>query len=201
MNTENLLDKYKFTGKERDVETGYDYFGARQYDTDIERWLQVDPMADKYSGWIPYNYCLNNPVNVIDPNGDTVKIQDGDSFIIYTAGMEFHGSNQFVAKVIHALNMMNSKDMVIEVLSSTVALTNNYSFLNMQSNSGQNLIGFKPTTDKNNVTNGADIYAASMNKEDDYNNLKNVSHELFHAYQIDKNVYSNRSSNLEVEAI
>jgi RHS repeat-associated protein len=63
------IDKYKFTQKERDTETGYDYFGARFYDSRLGRWLSVDPLADKYPGWSPYNYTLNNPLRYIDPNG------------------------------------------------------------------------------------------------------------------------------------
>ena len=62
-------DKYKFTEKERDIETGYDYFGARFYDSSIGRWLSVDPLASKYPGWSPYNYTMNNPLRYIDPNG------------------------------------------------------------------------------------------------------------------------------------
>gem|GEM_PF-3427769 len=68
-------DKYKFTGKERDTETNYDYFGARYYDSRLGRWLQVDPLAEKYPGWSPYNYALNNPLIIIDPNGkDTTSV-------------------------------------------------------------------------------------------------------------------------------
>ncbi len=51
-------ERYKFTGKERDTETNYDYFGARYYDSDLGRWLTPDPLADKYPGWSPYNYCF-----------------------------------------------------------------------------------------------------------------------------------------------
>ena len=65
----NVNDKYKFTEKERDVETNYDYFGVRYYDSELTRWLQVDPLADKYPGCSPYNYALNNPLRFIDPNG------------------------------------------------------------------------------------------------------------------------------------
>ena len=79
-----LNAKYKFTGKERDVETGYDYFacppksegrrrGARYYDSRIGRWLQVDPLFEKYPGVSPYAYSLNNPISNFDPNGKYTK--------------------------------------------------------------------------------------------------------------------------------
>ena len=49
---------HSFTGKERDSETGFSYFGARYYDSDIlTGWLSVDPMADKYPSLSPYAYC------------------------------------------------------------------------------------------------------------------------------------------------
>ncbi len=35
-----------FTGKERDQETGFDYFGARYYMPEIGRWLVVDPLTE-----------------------------------------------------------------------------------------------------------------------------------------------------------
>ena len=59
-----------FTGKERDSETGFSYFGARYYDSDLMTgWLSVDPMADKYPGLSPYAYCAWNPVRLVDPDG------------------------------------------------------------------------------------------------------------------------------------
>lgn len=62
--------RYKFTSKERDNETNYDYFGARYYDSRIARWLQVDPLADKYPAWTPFGYCADSPLILIDPNGE-----------------------------------------------------------------------------------------------------------------------------------
>ena len=59
-----------FTGKERDRETGFSYFGARYYDSDLSGlFLSVDPMADKYPSISPYAYCMWNPIILKDPNG------------------------------------------------------------------------------------------------------------------------------------
>ena len=60
---------YTFSGKEKDAETGYGYFGARYYDSGLSIWLSVDPMSDKYPSMSPYNYCANNPVILVDPDG------------------------------------------------------------------------------------------------------------------------------------
>ena len=63
-------ERFTFTGKERDSETGFSYFGARYYDSDLmTAWLSVDPMADKYPGLSPYAYCGWNPVRLVDPDG------------------------------------------------------------------------------------------------------------------------------------
>ena len=71
----NINSNYpsSFTGKERDSETGFSYFGARYYDSDLmTAWLSVDPMADKYPGLSPYAYCAWNPVKLVDPDGEEI---------------------------------------------------------------------------------------------------------------------------------
>ena len=60
---------YKFTGKERDAETGYDYFGARYYDQRKGFWNSVAPLADKYPGNTPYLYRNGNLIMLVDPDG------------------------------------------------------------------------------------------------------------------------------------
>ena len=68
-----------FTGKERDEETGYGYFGARYMDFELTTmWLSVDPMSDKYPNISPYNYCMWNPIKVVDPNGMDTIVFDGN---------------------------------------------------------------------------------------------------------------------------
>ena len=70
--TETLSQSHRlcFIGKERDSETGFSYFGARYYDSDLmTAWLSVDPMADKYPSLSPYAYCAWNPIRLVDSNG------------------------------------------------------------------------------------------------------------------------------------
>lgn len=63
------------TGKEKDEETGYGYFGARYMDHELmTMWLSVDPMADKYPSMSPYSYCAWNPVKLVDPDGKDVEL-------------------------------------------------------------------------------------------------------------------------------
>ena len=60
------------TGKEKDSETGFYYFGARYYDPTLSGlFISVDPMADKYPTLSPYAYCAWNPVKLVDPQGTT----------------------------------------------------------------------------------------------------------------------------------
>ncbi|MFW6222508.1 MAG: RHS repeat domain-containing protein, partial [Bacteroidota bacterium] len=45
-------------------------FGARIYDSRINRWLSVDPKARKSPGWTGYNFVKNSPLIRIDPDGE-----------------------------------------------------------------------------------------------------------------------------------
>ena len=67
---------YKFGGKELITANGlneYD-FGARQYYTAVPGFTRIDPLCEKYYWLSPYLYCMNNPVNAIDPDGRDVYV-------------------------------------------------------------------------------------------------------------------------------
>jgi RHS repeat-associated protein len=78
--------KEGFTDKERDVETGLDYFGARYYMPALARWGSVDPLAEKHLEWSPYNYVLNNPLGLIDPDGRQVEANERQQWQIQWNG-------------------------------------------------------------------------------------------------------------------
>src|SRR6185437_13165856 len=63
-----------YTGKERDTESGLDYFGARYYGSNMGRFMSPDhPLIDQHpenpQSWNLYAYARNNPLINIDPTG------------------------------------------------------------------------------------------------------------------------------------
>ena len=73
---------YKFTGKERDVESGLDNFGARYNASTLGRFMSPDPKIPSLKHlmnpqkWNKYAYTINNPLRYFDPNGlEEVNIQ------------------------------------------------------------------------------------------------------------------------------
>ena len=72
-------ERFRFTGKERDTETGYDYFGARYYLSLLGIWISPDPLMDKYPSISSYAYCNWNPLKYIDREGrNPIYSLDGD---------------------------------------------------------------------------------------------------------------------------
>ncbi len=62
-------ERYQSTYHERDVESGFDYRGARFYDADVARFNSLDPLAAEFPAWSDYNYVLGNPLYYTDPDG------------------------------------------------------------------------------------------------------------------------------------
>ncbi|WP_415711174.1 RHS repeat-associated core domain-containing protein [Flavobacterium branchiophilum] len=174
-----LVYNYKYNGKEWQDELGlnmYDY-GARNYDPAIGRWMNMDPMAEKYYQISPYVYVANNPLLYIDPTGMT--IEDPDKLVekqkanlknsistlqgfIKSGGMSEELGNKLIG-------FFNDNLTEISVMEKSDQVYNVYKD-NSTSGSG---VSYDKATDK--VMIGID--------KDDYGI---VGHELKHGYQFEK---------------
>ncbi len=64
----DVSKRYRYTGKERDEESGLYYHGARYFAPWLGRWVSCDP-SGLVDGMQLYCYCQNNPIALIDNTG------------------------------------------------------------------------------------------------------------------------------------
>ena len=79
--TNSCNTSYKFTGYERDAETGLDYAFARYYNQRLGRFMSADPLGGDTGdpqSLNRYAYVRNNPINGTDPTGMFMRVRDGD---------------------------------------------------------------------------------------------------------------------------
>lgn len=98
--------RYRYTGKEKDEESGLYYYGARYYAAWLGRWTVTDP-AGFVDGVNLYEYVSNNPLRFIDPNGQQEvekqppigeSVTSGYNYFLYKDTSEF---KSFEKKVGH----------------------------------------------------------------------------------------------------
>lgn len=116
LSTPLFSNSVRYSGKEWDSTiNGYD-FGARYYSTSpIPSWTTIDPMAERYYRTSPYTYCDSNPVNIVDPQGDSLFVQIGNQFFYYENGSFFDsngevydGDDPYLLAVAEALSIIES---------------------------------------------------------------------------------------------
>ena len=109
---------YKFTGKQRDAETGGacpdmhligNYFGARYYDARIGRWGGVEPLLEKYISYSPYQYGLLNPINLFDVDGREIYLPRAKyNFVQEVISYMQNEKNGFFSNHNNMINIFNS---------------------------------------------------------------------------------------------
>jgi RHS repeat-associated protein len=122
---------YKFTGKERDSESGLDMFGARYYGSSLGRFMTPDWAAKPVS--VPYahfgnpqslnlySYVENNPTTVGDPDGHDTEAEKQAKIAAAAAAQK--GSDAYDIKKTNISNMQvfkNGSDKCNEFVSDTV---------------------------------------------------------------------------------
>ena len=86
---------YKFNGKQFDEETGLYYYGARYMNPMASIWYGVDALTEKYPTMAGMIYCMNNPVRLVDLDGN-------DSY--YTKNGDYIGSNNKKSDLIYIVS-------------------------------------------------------------------------------------------------
>src|SRR5262249_35321076 len=80
--------RYRFTGKERDEDNGFYYYGARYYAPWIGRWISCDPLPNDAVNW--YECVRGNPTSRTDPDGrEDIPVTDPVFSRVVTAPMLF----------------------------------------------------------------------------------------------------------------
>ena len=179
----------KFSGKEHDDQTGFDYFGARYYMPGIGRFTSTDRFADKYPSLSPYQYAANNPALMVDVNGDSIWVYQGDDKYLYEDGTlynedgsEYDGeSGGFLGKAVAALDKIREGGKSGEELVTRLQESKSRDTNIRKSNNANNI---------NIVGNNNNVYWNPENKQSGLNENGNLdrpsfiglAHELGHSY-------------------
>ena len=179
---------YKFNGKELDEETGLYYYGARYYDPRVSIWLSVDPMAEKFPNSSPYNYCLGNPINLIDPDG-----RYPFPILIYNSKLGMYGGYNFTQSASHLLSLVSGvSERTIQNVTIQERAPGQYRpFYSASSGGGGITLGLN--SDQANITYTENYFEDNQNAYDGHGYGQDIkawldisAHEVGHLPQIDK---------------
>ena len=110
--TGSYEERFTFTGKERDSETGFSYFGARYYDSDL------------MTGWLSVDYKADNLVKLVDTDGEKLR---------YTTGTSLGFKKKFIACVLFGIiytffpiNVISQNDSIQRIVVKYIEMNDLY---------------------------------------------------------------------------
>ena len=211
------LINYSFNAKEKDYESGFHYYGSRYYSSELSIWNSTDPMADKYPSLTPYNYCANNPVKLIDPNGEEFDPASKEKYV-EPYKKEINARKEFINNLRgtdkwddNYETQYNEYTKILTEISTLEEDSNNIYKIQNGVNLGKDIQGEVSYGGKDGNKNVINISLASKHNNVNFM-MESLAHELKHAYQfyegrlgfvIDddgKQITASNSKHLEQEA-
>ena len=200
-------ERYKYTGKERDDETGYDYFGARHYTSALSWWLSPDPLMDNYPEISPYAYCNWNPLKFVDPDGKKITIAPNGLF--ERIAQRFGFSVGYVKKVQQDLEYLKTVNPTTRGMVEQLENSDNEHIIRFPQKKWNNSKPFCSEDFNNHKGQGSVVDYDPDNWKSKNGDKRNpragLGHELRHSLDIDKGTGTLESENgiplMEVDAI
>ena len=200
-------ERYKYTGKERDEETGNDYFGARYYAAYTPMWLSPDPLMDKYPSISPYAYCNWNPLKFVDPDGKKITIAPNGLF--ERIAQRFGFSVGYVKKVQQDLEYLKTVNPTTRGMVEQLENSDNEHIIRFPQKKWNNSKPFCSEDFNNHKGQGSVVDYDPDNWKSKNGDKRNpragLGHELRHSLDIDKGTGTLESENgiplMEVDAI
>ena len=196
--------RYKYNGKEFDRMHGLDWYdyGARWMDAAIGRWHVIDPLCEKYYDVSPYADCAGDPVNAIDPDGDTIfymrpilqggnvinyekysyKMVNGEYAFYDNFDNKYKGGNTYLTNLQSSLSVLSQGDNELNIINELSGVYNveiKHGYNGIEGNKVGSTISWD-SQDENN--GGIDINGSSIRPS-----YIGLGHELAHAVDFKNN--------------
>ncbi len=179
--------------------------------------VSVDPLAEQFVGWSPYNYTMNNPLNLTDPTGmapETIIIRgkNGTSYT-YNEENRYKGNDKFIKQTLSDIeeikkstegNYMierldtSNNDFVIEESTSGNDFTPDSWLRATLNNKEVNIKGIGSSEGSSGVISyNPNLAESGMNTEGNFKRpaFVGLAHELFHGRESNKGqLFRNKDS-------
>ena len=193
VSTVDAIPEKKFTGKERDAESGLDYFDARYFSSAQGRFSSPDwavkatpvPYAklDNPQSLNLYSYVLNSPLIHIDVDGHTIddeKLKDNKDYQKWKANYLKHKGARAQWDTLD-----NNKDVTVHIgwdTKSTTSVTDGYVWNSKGDLTGVNVTLAKSTgnTDNHMDSSSGYVHGSTLNNDGAIRQAYVVAHEFAH---------------------